>query len=150
MGASLSPDSQPAQGQQPAAEAPASSGVTESKDASATPDTPSEDQEDLKEIEKVTEVEIYEVKDSCRVDEFGVARAFDNAGKKSVFRPFCDGSSLISFSCEGAKARSSSRNCANGCMLDENRIATCRTQAAPPRNPDPLRTSGSTLDRIWR
>lgn len=85
-------------------------------------------------LDKVTEVKSYDTKASCTIDKLGVVRTFDDAGKKTVFRPFCDGDNLFTYKCvEGNKASASSKSCGNGCYVNpENGLAECRKVALPP------------------
>lgn len=108
----------------------------------------SEQVEKLEQIDEVTDVATYDMKNVCKEDSAGVVRVFDESGKKSVFRPFCDVSSIISFDCEGSSAKSVSKHCSNGCMLDNNRNAVCRASAPPQRNPDPRRTGGDNVEKL--
>ena len=109
--------------------------------------TSTEQKEQIAKLENITEVATYDVKNSCKKDTAGIVRTFDENGKKSVYRPFCDGKGLVTFTCVQNKSRASTSNCPNGCMLDERADAVCRKSPIPPRNPDPLRTSGTALDR---
>ena len=120
-----------------------------SSETSASPETPltGEQKDQMAKVENVTEVATYDMKNTCKKDAAGIVRTFDENGKKSVFRPFCDGKSLVSFSCVNNRASPSGSNCVNGCMIDERADAVCRKSPIPPRNPDPLRTSGTALDR---
>ena len=82
--------------------------------------------ETIEEIETITEVKTYEASDKCSKDEIGVVRVFDHEGKKTVYRPFCDGNSVILFECEGDIARSHIKKCPGGCKESRTRIGSCK------------------------
>ena len=128
------------------AEASNDSSLSESGDANMTP----EEAERIESIDEVTEVATYDIKNTCKEDSAGIVRVFDENGKKLVFRPFCDGLNIVSFDCEGASAKSVSKRCSNGCVLDNSRNAVCRASAPPQRNPDPRRTGGDNVEKLLR
>ena len=83
---------------------------------------------EIPDVASVTEIATYDVKDTCRADTLGVVRTFDSEGRKKVFRPFCDGDSVVTFSCVDGIARPSSKNCPNGCWTSPTKVSANATQ----------------------
>lgn len=107
------------------------------------PSEPTETEPEVleKDIEEVTELATYELKNKCTIDSVGVVRVFDDEGKKKVFRPFCDGDSVVTFSCVEGVARPTSKACSTGCWISTTRgIGECREKTLPPHIPKPVPT----------
>jgi len=94
---------------------------------------------EIPEVANVTEVATYDVKNTCKADSLGVVRVFDEEGRKKVFRPFCDGDSVVTFSCVEGIARPTSKNCPNGCWISPTKgVGECNPNVAPRRTPGKL------------
>lgn len=101
--------------------------------------TKTDETPEIPEVANVTELAMYDVKNTCKTDTLGVVRTFDSEGRKKVFRPFCDGDSVVTFSCVDGIARPASKNCPNGCWTSPTQgVGECNPNAAPRRTPGKL------------